>query len=380
MTRSPLQFGQPTNVVGGFLGGLRAGQQFQTGRLQQEALQQQISQREQLIAQEQALTQLRQEATQSPEALSRLATIRPQEAQQIQQFQTNRALLGGQAAQALKLTPMEKRPQVYQQTIRSLQQQGVDVSNLPAEYDPEVVDPLLDFYINSARDVEKQLGRTGVAAPSAVREFEFFEKLSPAEQQRFLGVKRNILQTGITLTPEGEAAPIKGIADAKAQIKAAEKEGIITGQNVGELKKQLREREASLPELEATVKRLGELGRTATYTRAGLARDVTRREAGLLPTTGAVARAEYIATIDNQILPLLRQTFGAQFTEREGQTLKQTLGDPNKSPNERQAALNAFIRQKRATIETLKRELGEIPEERQPSLEGEVGGIKWRLK
>ena len=61
---------------------------------------------------------------------------------------------------------------------------------------------------------------------------------------------------------------------------------------------------------------------------------------------GARARADYEATIANNILPLLRQTFGAQFTEKEGESLKTTLGDPNKSPSEKNAVLDAFIESK----------------------------------
>ena len=70
---------------------------------------------------------------------------------------------------------------------------------------------------------------------------------------------------------------------------------------------------------------------------------------------GATARVEYMKKVDNEVLPLLRQTFGAQFTLQEGRDLRTTLGDPDLSPAEKDAALIAFIDAQRAKIETAKR-------------------------
>ena len=97
------------------------------------------------------------------------------------------------------------------------------------------------------------------------------------------------------------------------------------------------------------------LGKVATFTTAGKARDATRRQLGLDVGVGAIARKEYISKVDNEILPLLRQTFGAAFTEREGTSLKATLGDPDASPQEKDAVLKSFIATKQSQIETLKR-------------------------
>ena len=63
--------------------------------------------------------------------------------------------------------------------------------------------------------------------------------------------------------------------------------------------------------------------------------------------------------INNQVLPLLRQTFGAAFTEREGETLKATMGDPDATPAQKIEQLNAFIDQKVRDIQTKQREVGE---------------------
>lgn len=74
---------------------------------------------------------------------------------------------------------------------------------------------------------------------------------------------------------------------------------------------------------------------------------------------GATARKEYMSLVDNQILPLLRQTFGAQFTAKEGESLKATLGDPDATPEQKDAVIRSFIDQKKQTINSLEREAGE---------------------
>lgn len=122
---------------------------------------------------------------------------------------------------------------------------------------------------------------------------------------------------------------------------------------------------SKMPELEATVERLKELAPVATYTKAGRLRDVLRQEIGR-PTEASVARDEYESIIANQILPLLRDTFGAQFTEREGNSLKATLGDPNKSAESKVKVLDAFINQKRKSIESKARKI-EMSQGAQPT-------------
>ncbi|WP_422383282.1 hypothetical protein [Roseibium album] len=118
---------------------------------------------------------------------------------------------------------------------------------------------------------------------------------------------------------------------------------------------------SKMPGLYEVVGRLDKLAEDATYTLAGRALDEGMRQTGMEPRESAVARAEYIAVVDNQILPLLRDTFGAQFTQKEGETLRATLGDPNKSPVEKQALLKAFIQQKERDLQALESRLGAAP-------------------
>lgn len=142
------------------------------------------------------------------------------------------------------------------------------------------------------------------------------------------------------------------------QIKLEEEKGKAIGKELGGAAASLSSQRAKFPELQRNVQELKELGKTATYTQAGQTINTLGKEAGFKPSKGAVNRTAYIAKIDNQILPLLRDTFGAAFTAAEGERLRDTLGDPNKTPDEKDAVLDAFIAQKEADLEALNRQIG----------------------
>lgn len=133
-------------------------------------------------------------------------------------------------------------------------------------------------------------------------------------------------------------------------IKLAEKAAI----EQGEVLTDLARAEAGLPGLIAATNNLKELSRVATSTFGGRFFDVIAKESGWGSTKGANARAKYIAIIDNQVLPLLKQTFGAAMTEGEGLRLSNTLGDANASPEQKMLQTEAFIEQKLRDIERLK--------------------------
>jgi hypothetical protein len=184
------------------------------------------------------------------------------------------------------------------------------------------------------------------------------------------GVKRVDLPEGVTLSPGVEKVDLgtaigifdrdgkivgtipKDVAGAKAQEEI--------GKGQGEAEVAYKSMQSKMPGLESTVAHLDQLAEKATYTLAGRALDEGRRQIGIEPREAALARTEYMAVVDNQVLPLLRDTFGAQFTEREGATLRATLGDPNISPQEKQAVLKAFIEQKRRDVEALARQRGGV--------------------
>lgn len=107
---------------------------------------------------------------------------------------------------------------------------------------------------------------------------------------------------------------------------------------------------SKMPGVRAVVEELNQLAETATYTQSGQFIDNVMRETGQEPTENALARAKYIAMVDNQVLPLLKDTFGAAFTVQEGESLRATLGNPNASPQEKKAILEAFIEQKERDV------------------------------
>lgn len=151
----------------------------------------------------------------------------------------------------------------------------------------------------------------------------------------------------------------KNEADITAAAPKAIQEKIGAGK--GEAAANLNVQAATLPRLEQVVSELSALGKTATYTKAGQLVNSATRQMGAPVSQGAVDRTAYISKVSNEILPLLRQTFGAQFTEKEGQVLMATLGDPNVSPPEKDAVLKSFIDQKKAQVQTLQRQVGQTP-------------------
>jgi hypothetical protein len=164
-------------------------------------------------------------------------------------------------------------------------------------------------------------------------------------------------------------------------IAGAEQQKVI-GKGQGEASEALTSMRSKMPGLQTVVEKLGTLADKATYTMAGKTIDSAMRQAGMEPRDAAVARAEYTAMVDNQILPLLRDTFGAQFTEREGATLKATLGDPDRSPAEKHALLKAFIEQKARDIEALEARTGVKPAAAPAAAKSGTtkSGIQWSVQ
>ena len=127
----------------------------------------------------------------------------------------------------------------------------------------------------------------------------------------------------------------------------------------GESLSEVARAKASLPGLTEVVNKLITLSDVATYTLAGKAFDEVAKQLGFGATEGATARAKMESLVSNQILPLLRDTFGAQFTEREGESLRKTMLDIDASPAQKKEILNAFLEQKIRDIETKENNLNQ---------------------
>ena len=211
---------------------------------------------------------------------------------------------------------------------------------------------------------------TGNGAPSNVQEWQYYNNLPAGDQAKYIEMKRsnqlintgdatkvvgaggNVVKTFNTnLKPEDQPKN----AEAKAEASAR---GATVGKADGEAATKLADMQSQMPRLMQVTAELSALGKTATYTGAGVAANSVTRQLGADVRQGAVDRTAYISKIDNEILPLLRQTFGAAFTEKEGERLKATLGDADKSPPERDAILASFIQQKTGEVESLIRRGG----------------------
>ena len=140
-----------------------------------------------------------------------------------------------------------------------------------------------------------------------------------------------------------------------ALVKLAEKEATERGETITALQRS----RAALPGLTDAVNQLKELSALSTSTFGGKVFDFAVKQTGFGSTEGATSRAKFIAIVNNQVLPLLKETFGAAFTATEGESLKATMGDPDASPEEKMAQLDAFIAQKNRDIETKERQLNQ---------------------
>lgn len=209
-------------------------------------------------------------------------------------------------------------------------------------------------------DNKQKLATGGADAPANIREWDAYSKMTPEQKGEYIRMKRanpyldtgvgfvqpdpiNPGQTSGAIIPKDNYTPAYDAAGGAATAK-------VDVQNQDAVDSLA----SKMPGLQSVVKELGDLATKATYTQTGQLWDNIVRETGSMPTEGALARTKYMSMVDNQILPLLRDTFGAQFTVQEGESLRATLGAPDKSPAEKQAVLEAFIEQKTRDLEALK--------------------------
>lgn len=148
-----------------------------------------------------------------------------------------------------------------------------------------------------------------------------------------------------------EAKKLKKQLQFKPQIEKSVTLARKLADEQGEVLTDLNRSRAAMPGLTIAVNQLKELATVATSTFGGRVFDAAVKETGFGSTKGATARAKFIAIVNNQVLPLLKPTFGGSFSVQEGESLKATMGDPNSSPEEKIAQLDAFIAQKVRDIE-----------------------------
>lgn len=162
------------------------------------------------------------------------------------------------------------------------------------------------------------------------------ERVVGLERETTAAKEEGRLETQADLLPE-----------IRSSIKRAEDEAKSKGESLSEYNRA----KAAMPGLQEVVGKLKTLSDVATYTMTGRAFDTLVKELGFGATEGATARARMESLVNNQILPLLRDTFGAQFTEREGEQLRKTMLDINAAPEQKKEILDSFIEQKMRDLE-----------------------------
>jgi hypothetical protein len=175
---------------------------------------------------------------------------------------------------------------------------------------------------------------------SAKRALGSMAKVSTSAQERIaqdktLGqqvVAQKTAEASGTETGKSEAQ-LKFKPKITKAVKLAEKEATERGEVLTDLGRM----EASLPGVKEVVNELLELSDIATSTLGGKAFDFVVKQSGFGSTKGATAKAKMEAIVDNQVLPLLKETFGAAFTATEGEALKASLVNPDSSPAQRSA-------------------------------------------
>tara|TARA_R110002096_G_scaffold315227_3_gene509449 strand:+ start:189 stop:1436 length:1248 start_codon:yes stop_codon:yes gene_type:complete len=186
-------------------------------------------------------------------------------------------------------------------------------------------------------------------------------RLDALNSSRQASLSKTQAESDIKVQAEGDKVEAVALAKAKnapliaktssfinSQVKLADKAATERGSVLTDLNRM----QAALPGLTDVVGKLRELAPVATSTFGGRVYDRAAKELGFGATKGATASTKFGAMVNNQILPLLKPTFGGSFSIQEGQELKATMGDKSLSVDEKLATLDAFIEQKQRDIET----------------------------
>ena len=175
---------------------------------------------------------------------------------------------------------------------------------------------------------------------------------------------------------------IEGQINLEGELIAKVKQAEALAKAKGETFTDLAKLESALPFVLESVSELKSLAPIATNTVGGKVWDYAVKQSGFGSTEGANARTGFQSIVSNQILPLLKSTFGAAFTETEGAKLEATLGDVDATPEQKIIALDAYIAQQYRNIKSKKSEVdilgGELSATTQP--DSQVGRFNVRAK
>ncbi len=253
-------------------------------------------------------------------------------------------------------------PDVYDRTFGARSQLPAGAREFQAMVESAGLEPGSEEYQQAAL-VELGLEpRAGISAKERIaQDPELSRRVAQLERETEAAKETGKLETQKQMLPQ-----------IRASIKEAEQEAKSRGEAISDLARA----EAALPGLQEVVGKLADLSDVATYTWGGRVFDTAVKELGFGATEGATARAKMESLVNNQILPLLRDTFGAQFTEREGEQLRKTMLDINAAPAQKREILNSFLEQKMRDLETKRARLDQGEPEPQPQEESQPQRIR----
>lgn len=161
-------------------------------------------------------------------------------------------------------------------------------------------------------------------------------------------------QADLTYEPQIEKQ-VQSVRAASKKIEGLDKQiNTVTGE--------LAEFESKFPSLAENLQEAQSLVNQLPFGVIEEAAQATARAAGI-ETDSMVAESKFNSILDNQILPLLKQTFGAAFTAEEGRRLRDTI-EGKGGPRAKIETINAFINQKVKDIQAKKLELDKLRSER----------------
>lgn len=306
-----------------------------------------------------------------PQATKRLSMVAPKAFEGLQKYKNYKIQRGAQLANSILNVPEPIRAKRYQEVIKEYTEEFGEAPNIPGEYSPQSKE-YLKSVITQAREVEsvakEEFQRTkpesggakaalGGGATGALIT-RWMQDNPGGTFSQGLSAVQGLSRKGLKYDSEGNIVSQRGFVGSQQDLEKGKAKGREIGKEEGIALASLRSKESKMPGISRVVDELTELSKVATYTLAGLAKDKSLKELGLPMSKGGLARAKYAAMVDNQVLPLLKDTFGAVFSVEEGKSLRATLGDVNMSPGQKVEVLNAFIVQKFEDISAAKRRLG----------------------
>lgn len=299
-----------------------------------------------------------------------------------------KAAILNQAARAIKGLDPSQYQQAFESMAPDLQKFGVDLSRFQGvQITPEGLDQVIAETQGFLSDPNKISQMTGsnrrIKEDTEILKGATDERgqLIPVEQmtptQKAAAIRARLIPGAGNLAQKERIALdpdlTEKVATSQSKIRSAIKQAEVEAKATGDTLTDLKRAKAALPGLKEVTNKLKTLADAATFTAGGKVIDVLAKELFGVSTEGGTARTTMTSIVDNQVLPLLRETFGAAFTKAEGDSLRATLLDVDKTPDEKKATLDAFIEQKIRNIETKEREINpqgdELNQEEQAELE-----------